>query len=193
MANTTRDRIITTTAGLLRRQGYAGTGLKQIAKDSDTAFGSLYHFFPDGKEQLAAETLRWAGRGYQLLVEAVLGNAPDVVSGAADVFTGAAEVLRQTDYADACPIETVALEVASSNEALRQVTAEVFEGWAQAGTTYFVSAGIAAATARELSLTLIGALEGAFVLCRAMKSTEPMEAAGRAVTVAVRRALEATP
>ena len=64
-------------------------------------------------------------------MEAVIDAAPDVVS---DVFTGAAEVLRQTDYADACPVETVAPEVASTNEPLRQATADVSESWIASGT-----------------------------------------------------------
>lgn len=46
-----------------------------------------------------------------------------------DCFDGAAAVLEATDYADACPIETVALEVARSNETPRKVTATVFENW----------------------------------------------------------------
>src|SRR5205814_1750841 len=82
------------------------------------------------------------------------------------------------DYADACPIETVALEVASSNEPLRQATADVFESWIDGATERFVDAGVDAAKARELAIFLIAALEGAFVLSRAMKSTEAIQIAG---------------
>ena len=52
------------TAELFRRQGYAGTGLKQILADANAPFGSLYHFFPGGKEQLGAETILASGRLY---------------------------------------------------------------------------------------------------------------------------------
>jgi AcrR family transcriptional regulator len=185
----TRDRIIDAAAELFGRHGYTGTGLKQISQQSGAPFGSLYHFFPGGKEQLTADTLRWSGHGYQLLVEAVFDSAPDILSGLRDCFAGAAEVLRQTDYADACPIETVALEVASTNETLRQVTAEIFEAWIESGTVRFRAAGLEPDTARRLSIATIAALEGAFVLSRAMKSTEPLEAAGQAVVEATRTAL----
>src|SRR5438270_124195 len=77
----------------------------------------------------AAETLRTSGAAYQALVEAIFDSAPDVVTGVRWCFEGAAEALRATDYADACPIAAVALEVASSDEQLRQVTADVFEAW----------------------------------------------------------------
>lgn len=186
----TRDRIIGAAAELFRRRGYTGTGLKEISRDSGAPFGSLYHFFPGGKEQLTAETLRWSGHGYQLLVEAVFDNAPDLLTGIHDCFTGAADALVATDYADACPIETVALEVASTNETLRLVTADIFESWIEAASTRVEAAGVPAREARALSIALIGALEGAFVLSRAMKSTEPLQAAGEAAVAAARASLD---
>src|SRR5215470_9601130 len=187
----TRERIVGVTAGLFRERGYTGTGIKQIAQESGAAFGSLYHFFPGGKDELAAAALRWSGAGYQLLVEAVIDAAPDFVTGLRDAFLGAAEVLEATDYADACPIETVALEVASVNEPLRLVTAEIFEQWIESATTRGMAAGLDRTNARRLGIAFINALEGAFVLARAMKSTEPLVAAADAIVVAAQAALDA--
>jgi AcrR family transcriptional regulator len=178
-----------TTAELFRRYGYTGTGLKQILAEANAPFGSLYHFFPAGKAQLGEEVVRQSGRMYQELVEAVFDAAPDVVTGTRDCFMGAAETLRQTDYADACPIETVALEVASSNEPLREATAEVFESWIVAGTEHLAGAGIPEARARELTITFLAALEGAFVLCRASKTTEALEVAGAHMSATIGEAL----
>ena len=190
MAAGTRDRIVGATATLLQRQGYPGSGLKQISTESGAPFGSLYHFFPGGKVELAAEALRWSGEGYQLLVEAVIDSSPDIVSGIGNAFTAAAETLRLSDYADACPIATVALEVASTNETLRKVTAEIFEAWIAATTGRLHDAGLPVERARELAILAIAALEGGFLLSRAAKQTEAMESLGRLVTDAVRRALE---
>ncbi len=186
---TTKERIVETTAELFRRQGYNGTGLKQIVAEANAPFGSLYHFFPGGKEHLGGDVIRSSGLMYQQLIEGIFDAAPDIVSGVRDVFTGAAEALRETDYADACPIATVALEVASTNETLRLATAEVFDGWIEAGTERFHAAGISLKRSRELTLLLIMALEGAFLLCRAKRSTEPMEAAGDAAVAAVKAAV----
>src|SRR3954454_14585962 len=99
---TTRERIVETSADLFRRQGYGGTGVKQIVAEASAPFGSLYHFFPGGKEELGQEVIRWSGKAYEDLVLAVFDAAPDVVSGTEAVFTGAAATLRHTDYADAC-------------------------------------------------------------------------------------------
>jgi AcrR family transcriptional regulator len=173
----------------MRHHGYEATGVKAIVTGARAPFGSIYHFFPGGKEQLGAETIRWSGAEYGKLLPAVLGAAPDLVSGVRAFFVGAADHLVATDYADACPIATVALEVASTNEPLRKATADVFESWIRSATERFASAGIPESAARELAIGLIGALEGAFLLSRAARSTEPMDIAGATAVANVQAAL----
>ena len=190
MTTSTKDRILDTTAEMFRRYGYTGTGLKQIVQKANAPFGSLYHHFPGGKEELGAEVIRRSGRMYQDLVTAIFDASPTIDSSVDNVFSGAAAVLLATDYADACPIATVALEVASTNEPLRQATADVFEAWIVAATERFTAAGIAAPKARELAIGMIAALEGAFVLARATRSTEPMEVAGAMASAALKAALQ---
>ena len=192
MATDTRERILDASRGLFGRRGYAGTGIKQILAEADAAFASLYHFFPGGKDQLAAEAICTSGAMYQHLVEGVLDAAPDLPTGISDCFAAAAETLRATGYADACPIATVALEVASTDETLRQATADVFASWIAALTRRIVSVGVDEAAATELAISAIALLEGAFVLSRALRSTEPMKAAGKTATQAARAALNTT-
>ena len=138
----TRERIVETSAELFRKQGYTATGVKQIVNAAKAPFGSIYHFFPGGKEQLGAEAIRTSGALYEQLIPAVFDPAPDPVTGVRDFFAGAAEHLRETDYADACPIATVALE-------------------------------------------------GAFVLARALRSTEPLAVTGEHAAATVESALRA--
>jgi AcrR family transcriptional regulator len=187
----TRDRIVDASAELFRRQGYSATGMKQIVTAAKAPFGSVYHFFPGGKEQLGAETVRRSGALYGQLVPAAFGAAPDVVTATREFFAAAAEQLRASDYADACPIATVALEVSSTSEPLREACAEVFDGWIALASGQFVDAGVDAQAARELAIGLIAALEGAFVLSRALRSTQPLEIAGAITAHAVRAVLDA--
>jgi AcrR family transcriptional regulator len=177
------------TAELFRRHGYTGTGMKQIVEAANAPFGSLYHHFPGGKEELGEEVVRSAGAMYYELWEMIAAQAPDVVSATADFFAGAAVVLEATDYVDACPIETVALEVASTNDRLRRATADVFESWIAGIAGHMVAAGVEPTRARALGIEVINALEGAFVLSRAMRSTEPLEVSGAAAAASVEAAL----
>jgi AcrR family transcriptional regulator len=186
----TRQRIVDASAELFRLQGYNATGVKQIVTAAEAPFGSLYHFFPEGKEQLGAEAIRTSGAIYELLIPAVFDPAPDLVTAVRDFFNGAAAHLLETDYADACPIATVALEVSSSSETLRQACAEVFESWIAAGAERFAAAGVSTEKARELTIAMLAALEGAFVLARALRSTEPLEIAGEIAANAVSAAID---
>src|ERR1700735_3145549 len=114
--SSTRDRIVGASGELFRKQGYAATGVKQIVTAAQAPFGSVYHFFPGGKEELGAEAIRASGALYELLIPAIFDPAPDLVSAVRAFFAGAAEHVEQTDFADACPIATIALEVSSTSE-----------------------------------------------------------------------------
>ena len=187
----TRERIVNAGAELFRRQGYTGTGLKQIVTAARAPFGSLYHFFPGGKENLGEDVIRWSGAQYGQLIDAVFDPAPDVATGVRDFFAGAGEFLAESDYADACPIATIALEVASTSERLRLATAAVFEDWIGALALRLTAAGISSSDARELAIGVLAGLEGAFVLCRATRSTEPLRVAGSIAAAAVEGRLPA--
>ena len=187
----TKERLVSAGVGLFTRQGLASTGIKQILDEADARFSSLYHHFPGGKDELAAAVIARSGADYQRLVEGVWDSQPDAVTGVREVFEGAADVLEATDYTDACPIATVALEVASTNEELRLATADVFDAWVDSATARLVDAGASAGDARTLAHAVIALLEGAFMLCRATRSTDPMRDAARVAANLVRQAVPA--
>jgi AcrR family transcriptional regulator len=191
MGTDTRERIVQASAELFSRQGYASTGVKQIVTAARAPFGSIYHFFPGGKEEIGAEAIRRSGLLYELLIPAVFDPAPDLVSGVRAFFTGAAEHLIETGYADACPIATVALEISSTSEPMREACADVFERWIQAGVPRFTGEGLSETVARDLVVGMISALEGAFVLARATRSIESLTTAGELIAAATQRALDA--
>jgi len=167
---------------LFARQGLAATGIKQILQEADASFSSLYHHFPGGKDELAAEAIETAGLFFQRHVEQVWDAASDLVSAMDAVFRGAADALVASDYADACPIGTVAMEVASNNESLRVATARVYGAWAASAQERLESGGLTAEEAARHALTIVTLLEGAFVVCRATRSTDAMLTAGDMAT-----------
>jgi AcrR family transcriptional regulator len=181
----TRERIVGATTGLFSRQGYNGTGVKQIVAEANAPFGSLYHFFPGGKAQLGEEVVRWSGRVYEQLIDHFFAAGPDVVGATAAFFAGAAEALEEMDFADPCPVATVSMEVASTNEPLRVACADVFARWIDRTAGYLEAGGVPAAESRALATTLLGALQGGFMLGRAARDAEPVRAAGRHAVAAV--------
>ncbi len=185
----TRARIQRAATVLFRRHGYSATGLKRIAVEADAPFGSIYHFFPGGKQQLAEDMIRVSGTEYGRMVLALLDSVPDPMESLVRAFEAAADDLAAADYADACPIGTVALEVASSNEVLRIATAEVFEEWVGTAAQWFGRWVTEPRTAKSLAYSMIMMLEGAFMLSRAARDPEPLRVAGRSMAALLRTAI----
>ncbi len=175
----TRDRIMVATNELFRRHGYNGTSLSQISHASGATIGSIYHFFPGGKEALALAVIDATGDVYRELFESIVAEAESPWAAFIDFFTGAATALEETDFIDLCPIGTIAREVASSNEPLRQAAERAFESWIAAARTHLAAAGVPPDAADELAALFVSTVEGTFVLSRTRRDTAPLHAAGR--------------
>jgi len=192
----TRERIIQTGARLFWRQGFPGTGMKQIVAEADAPFGSVYHFFPGGKEALGAEAVRWSGGQYAALVDAAFADAAtrtnDLATLVVDVFVAAGEAVRASEWADACPIATVALEMSSVSEPIRLACHDTFESWLAGLGARFAAHGVVEAAQRELAITFLTLLEGAFLLARTSRSVEPLHVAGTAMAASIRAVVTAT-
>ncbi len=181
MARSTRESILTAAAELMRHKGYGAVGMKDIASASGAPIGSLYHHFRGGKVQIAREALVNAGAAYALLIPSIVDSHSDLGEAIEGVFTQAAEDMAQTGFANMCPVASVAAEVSDTVEELRETSAAIFASWVDGGSAYFHARGLPEPQAREVTLALIGALEGAFVLGRTLRSTEPLLAAGGAL------------
>lgn len=181
MSTSTSERLVTATAELMRTQGYAGTSVKQITVAARAPMGSLYHHFPGGKPQVAAAALRASGAAYIQLLPLLLDPHDDLRDAVPAAFEAAAEQIEQAGWINMCPVGTIAGEIADSEPVLRDVAAEVIGSWVDEGTAYFVRRGLSAPDARDFILAVLAALEGAFVLSRTLRSTEPLLAAGRSL------------
>ncbi|CAL9609225.1 TetR/AcrR family transcriptional regulator [Streptomyces sp. enrichment culture] len=173
----TRARLLDATQELMESGGYFGAGLNQVIAASGAPRGSLYFHFPGGKDQLVGESVRRAGRAIGEALEDLAG------SGASDAeFVGA--VLRQlgdrleaSDWRKGCPVATVALETAATNDALQAACSEVYQSWEAA-----LRARLAARPdADDLAVTILALVEGALLLARAHRSRDPLDRVARRI------------
>ncbi|BBY29572.1 TetR/AcrR family transcriptional regulator [Mycolicibacterium sediminis] len=179
MARSTRESILTAAAELMRHRGYAAVAMKDLAAASGAPIGSLYHHFPGGKVQIAREALVNAGAAYGMLIPTLVDPHDDLGEAVEALFAQAADDMAATGYANMCPVASVAAEIADTVDELRQATAEIFDGWLDGGAAYFTKRGLPPAQARDVTVALVGALEGAFILARTLRSREPLLVAGR--------------
>lgn len=176
-------------AELMRVHGYSAITVKQITAAAQAPMGSLYHHFPQGKVQIAAEALRTSGAAYIQLLPLLMDPHEDLRVAVRAAFDDAARVQEESGWMNMCPVGTVAGEIADSEPVLREVAAEVMRDWIDRGATYFVDRGVEESSSRELVLAMLSALEGAFVLGRTLRSAEPLRAAGRAIAAQVEAVL----
>jgi TetR/AcrR family transcriptional repressor of lmrAB and yxaGH operons len=162
-----RQAAITAASDLMRRQGYAATGLEEVLASSGAPKGSFYFHFPEGKEQLAAEALALGGRDVRQFVDQVVAGAETPGAAIRTIAAAEARQLARSDYALGCPIATVTLEMASRSAPIRQAADEAFDSWIEPLAGLLASRGHEPARATELARWAVAGLEGALVLARA--------------------------
>jgi len=134
---------------LLRVQGYAATGIQQLAQVAQAPTGSIYHHFRGGKREVAAAALRESGAAYIQLLPLLLDRHGDLATAIEAAFEAAAEDMANTGWANMCPVVTVAGEIADTEPELRQVAAEVIASWVEEGSRYLAGRGLSRAGTRR--------------------------------------------
>lgn len=181
----TRTRLVEAALSLFSRNGYAATGVKAILAESNTPYGSLYHWFPGGKRELGVAAVAHGGAVYKGLFETRYPSDLNVVEATEAAFVEAADLLEATNYADSCPLATIALEVANTDEQMRVAAAAAFESWLEVFEQRFIAAGMKAERAREVAINVFCLIEGAALLARTTRSPTPMHLAGKTAANAV--------
>jgi AcrR family transcriptional regulator len=181
--------MIRTMATLLRRQGYAATGWRQVIAESGAPWGSQAHHFPGGKQQLAAEAVATAGSAYQRMLRAALESShpADAVLAWADL---AASQLEASGWVDGCPVATVALEEAASSDALAAACATALTGWRDTLTEAIAAHGAATLEAASLATLILAGMEGGLLLARATRDPGPLRTVGSELATALRARLQ---
>ncbi|MFM9372767.1 TetR/AcrR family transcriptional regulator [Streptomyces sp. Da 82-17] len=182
----TRDRIVVAAARLLQRQGYVGTGIKQIAQEAQATLGSVYHFFPGGKGAVAVAAIRHSSAEFATLLREALDSDDDPAEAVLACARRLADELRESGWIDGCPVTAAALETLGTDSEIQQACADALGGWEQLVRDKLLRSGFPAETAGELATTVISTLEGAEVTAQVNRSEEPLQAAGRQLARLVR-------
>jgi len=181
----TRSRMLHAAAELFRQRGYHATTFAEVVRESGAPRGSTYFHFPGGKQQLAHEAITRAGDELQELVDDAARHADDPASLVRALAQTLAGRLERSGYQSGCPIATMVLELAPHHEQFSADFDSVFARWRAALAGRFQPLGIAPGRAAALADLTISALEGALVLSRAARSTQPFTTTVEALTSAI--------
>ena len=171
-----RERMLEATIALMRGSGLTGAGINEIVRESGAPKGSVYHFFPAGKLQIATEALAIYSARVMAFIDAALSakRAPgDKVKALFDAFARRAE---EGEFRKSCAVGTVTLDLDGELEELRAVLAAAFGEWVSLIARHF-DLGDPRRTKSFAGLVLT-AIEGAYVRCRAERTSRPFREAG---------------
>jgi AcrR family transcriptional regulator len=181
-----RERIVAGAADLLGRRGLNATSIRETAKHAGAPLGSTYHYFPDGKDQLAAEAVRYAGDRVAAGLRGALRQGPVAGLGAyLDLWRG---VVVDGDYRVGCPVLAVAVEEADGPTTALRAAADAFATWQGLLADSLREHGTPSGQAAQLAALAVAAVEGAVAMCRAQRTTAALDAVGAQLNTLLRAA-----
>jgi TetR/AcrR family transcriptional regulator, lmrAB and yxaGH operons repressor len=169
-----RERLIEATSNLLDIQGYHATGLNQILKVGSAPKGSLYYYFPGGKEELVAEAIDRLGKAITEQIRSMLSEGDNPAITVFSIISYIAKKFVDSDCIKAGSIASVALETAHISERLREVCRRTYDSWQAAYMDILVTNGFSITRASQIATLVTASIDGAVVLSRIHRSPEPL-------------------
>ena len=172
MTNEAKRKVVETTRTLMQTQGYNATGLNQIIKVSGTPKGSLYHYFPGGKEQLVSEAIEASAKEMGAKIHRIFDQAKNLEEALESFVDEGIRELEDSGFERGCPIATVALEttpgpVLSSCQMAFRAAVKLLEG-------RLLIEGFPPARAESLATFLFSSFEGALVVSKTQRDVTPL-------------------
>ncbi|MNI21971.1 putative HTH-type transcriptional regulator YxaF [compost metagenome] len=171
-----RDILIESASKLFRLRGYYGVGLNDIIEESGIPKGSLYHYFPKGKEELAIEAINHTKKMVLCEMQEVFKKNEDPIIAIQSHISQMSEVFGGTENILGLPIGTIAGETHSTSEPIRIACQSAFEEWQSIIANKLHGAGYSEKQSEGLSIVINALIEGGILLSLTTKSGKPLHA-----------------
>jgi TetR/AcrR family transcriptional regulator, lmrAB and yxaGH operons repressor len=169
-----RDQILEITCDLFESQGFHATGLNQVVKESGAPKGSLYYYFPEGKEEIAAEAIKRTGLLVQERIRANLANNDAASEAVRQFILTIAHHVELSGFQAGGPLMMVAMETATSSERINVACREAYQHLQDAFRDRLVAGGYTAERAAQLAMFITSSIEGGIILSRTYHSGAPL-------------------
>ncbi|WP_247966961.1 TetR/AcrR family transcriptional regulator [Bradyrhizobium sp. 195] len=184
MTSSTRDKMIAGAADLMSRRGVNATSMRDVVRHTATPRGSIGHHFPDGKRQLIAEAVTFAGKEVSTPLEKAM-NDRGVIGGLRAFVASWRRRLEATGFEAGCPVLAVAVDRyvgeasdkddEAAHQHLLDLANGVFVEWKLIMRAALLREGLAAERAERLATLVVAAIEGTVAMCRANRSADALD------------------
>ncbi|WP_245975619.1 TetR/AcrR family transcriptional regulator [Amycolatopsis palatopharyngis] len=177
----TRDKMIITALRLFRTEGYPATSWRRLVEEAGTPWGSAYHHFPGGKEELGVAAVELGSAVVRRTVRRAFEREESPAEAVRWWFGKAGQVLVRDEFRSGCPLATITLEMTGRSAELTAACERAFADWHALLASLLGESGYADDVAAELALSIMNSIEGALLLSRVRRSTQPLELAAEHV------------
>lgn len=165
--------MVRSAATLIRSRGVSATSFSDVIADSGAPRGSIYHHFPDGKEQLAAEAIQWTSKSVEAYLRARQASTPaEVLERFIDIWR---QVVLASGGAAGCVVAGVAIDTVARDDGLLKVVRSTFRYWVSMLAEQLETVGVSSLRSRAIATVAVAGMEGALILCRAEGDSGPLE------------------
>ncbi|MBR0813202.1 TetR/AcrR family transcriptional regulator [Bradyrhizobium diazoefficiens] len=184
MTSSTRDKMIAGAADLMSRRGLNATSMRDVVRHTSTPRGSIGHHFPEGKQQLIAEAVTFAGKEVSIPLEKVMSDR-GAIGGLRAFVASWRRRLEATGFEAGCPVLAVAVDryvgeaSDKDDEAAQQHLLDLADGvfaeWRRIMRAALLREGLAAERAERLATLVVASIEGTVAMCRANRSADALD------------------
>jgi AcrR family transcriptional regulator len=176
-ASPSRDRMIEAAIVLMRRSGFSGVGINEVLAESGAPKGSMYHYFPGGKRQVAVEALAAYAPRVVAFIDERLARGRTPAGKMRRLFEGFAQRLEEGGYRLSCAAGCVSLDLDHDMDAVREAVRRAFSAYVDVIAKHIAFRD--RRRARSFAAFVLTAIEGGYVRGRAERSGEAFREAGR--------------
>ncbi len=171
----TRSRILRAALRLFRKHGYHGVGITDILAQAQAPKGSMYHHFPDGKEEIGAAVVALIADGVLQMFDTVDPQLPPAAA-VADVAATLCDGMVRTRH-ELCALFAAFVAEKGSAPRLAIAVDEAYSRIAAALEKRLRSGGFTAAQARDRAMLVVMLLEGGSLIAAARDDIAPFKLA----------------
>jgi len=165
--------MVRSAASLIRTRGVSATSFSDVVADSGAPRGSIYYHFPNGKEELAEDAIRWTSERVLAHQRTCRATTP---AGVLDCFIDMwRQVVVASGGAAGCVVAGVTIDTVAADKAMIEVVRATFRSWVELLAAQLAAAGLPARRASRVALSTVAGMEGTLILCRAEGNSAPLE------------------
>ncbi|MEM6363935.1 MAG: TetR/AcrR family transcriptional regulator [Planctomycetota bacterium] len=175
MSRLTRDDFLQRTQDLLCQQGAMNVSLASVLKACGANKGSLYHFFPNGKDELLIAAMQKQSDFALTSNRVILDSSDSTGEAVARLVKSLATMVEHESCPKVLPFSAAGASSDEASDTLRSLCGKTIETLQRLYAAKLREDGLPTAIARSLASVIVSTVEGSLLQSRLRGSATPLK------------------